>query len=110
MGREFTKTKVVRWVDGDTVILSVDLGFSIWSEQKFRLARINTPERGQPGYVQAITEVNRVAPPSSVVAINCLGLDKYGRWVAEVNSIKPGGELASINQLLLDSNLATPYK
>ncbi len=38
------KAKVVRWVDGDTLLVEVDLGFYVLTIQKIRLARINAPE------------------------------------------------------------------
>ena len=47
------RAKVVRVVDGDTVILSVDLGFRVQHEISVRLARINAPERGQDGWDRA---------------------------------------------------------
>lgn len=107
--RRFVKNKVIRWVDGDTVILNVDLGFSVWSEQKFRLARINTPEKGQPGYAESVARVNELVPVGAEIAIDCMGLDKYGRWLAEVYIPGPSSP-ASINQMLLNQGLAVPYK
>ena len=38
------KATVVRWVDGDTVELLVDLGQSVCVVGKYRLARIDAPE------------------------------------------------------------------
>lgn len=34
-----------RVIDGDTVIVNVDLGFSVWTRQRFRLYGIQAPER-----------------------------------------------------------------
>jgi len=40
--------KIVKVVDGDTVDVELDLGFSIYSKQRFRLYAINAPEmRGE---------------------------------------------------------------
>ena len=33
-----------RWVDGDTVDVTLDLGFDIWFNNRVRLLGINTPE------------------------------------------------------------------
>lgn len=107
--RRFVKNQVVRWVDGDTVFLNVDMGFNIWSVQKFRLARINTPEKGQPGYNEANARVNQLAPVGSEIQIDCLGLDKYGRWLAEIYIPGPSSP-ATVNQMMLNENLAVPYK
>jgi micrococcal nuclease len=38
------RAELVRVVDGDTVDLRVDLGFSVQLKQRFRLAGINAPE------------------------------------------------------------------
>jgi len=107
--RHFVKNEVVRWIDGDTVVLNVDLGFKIWSAQTFRLARINTPEKGKPGYAEAVNRVNQLAPVGSIVAIDCVGLDKYGRWVAEVFVPNALGMNISVNQTLISENLAVVY-
>ncbi len=96
---------VDRWVDGDTVDANVDLGFKIFVKQRFRLAKINTPEKNQPGYIDAITKVNELAPVGSKVIITCYGYDRYGRWIAEVKT--PRG--LSINAELVLLNLAKPY-
>lgn len=104
--RKFVKNRVVRWIDGDTVILNVDLGFKVWSEQTFRLARINTPEKGKPGYTEACARVNQLAPVGVELPIHCTGLDKYGRWVAEVYL---ADNTISVNQTLLNEGLAVAY-
>ena len=45
---------VKRVVDGDTFVGDIRLGFGLSrSKQYFRLAMIDTPERGQPGYQEA---------------------------------------------------------
>ena len=38
------KTKVIRWVDGDTLLCLIDLGFYTHKEERLRLAMIDTPE------------------------------------------------------------------
>ena len=79
------QAKVVRWVDGDTVWLDVDLGFRLHSTTDFRLYGINTPERGAPGYVEATARCNALAPTGSQVIIHVFkDPDKYGRWLVIV--------------------------
>ncbi len=48
---------VARVVDGDTLDLDVDLGFYLRSRLRFRLLGIDAPERGQPGYAEAMAAV-----------------------------------------------------
>ena len=38
------RAKIVRWVDGDTIELEVDLGQNVIVRNKYRLARIDAPE------------------------------------------------------------------
>lgn len=101
------KAEIVRWVDGDTVWLKVDLGYRISAQTDFRLMGIDTPERGKPNYKEAIALVNEVAPVGSVVNIKSYkDPDKYGRWLAEI--FVPGVDL-SVNEQLLAAGLAVPY-
>lgn len=103
----FENCQVVRWVDGDTVDLQVDLGFHISTQQRFRLANVNTPEKKMPGYKEAIEFVSKEAPTGSTVKVHCHGYDRYGRWIA---TLTRESENSSINQKLLDNKLAAEYK
>lgn len=38
------RATVVRWIDGDTVVLDIDLGFRVTIRETCRLRGINTPE------------------------------------------------------------------
>lgn len=96
---------VNRVVDGDTVILMVDMGFEVWSTQKFRLAYINTPEKSAGAPWQAATDrLRALLPAGGDCFVKSLGKDKYGRWLGEVHV----GDV-SVNQTLLDEGLAVPY-
>lgn len=113
---------VVRWIDGDTVDLHVDLGFHLFAELRFRLYGIDTPERGQKNHDEATALCNSLAPTGSQVFIRShKDADKYGRWLADVDSpgearIKgdPAGFLdttagININSRLVEFGLAVPY-
>ncbi len=80
-----TVTKVV---DGDTVDLSCDLGFRIFSRDRFRLLGIDTPERGQPGWAEATAALKELLPYGAVVKVKTDRPynDKYGRWLAVVHA------------------------
>ena len=74
---------VERWVDGDTAVVSIDLGLDVVLKgQYLRLARVNTPERGQPGYDEATKLSERTCSGDVEVVIS--GKGKYGRWISEV--------------------------
>jgi len=105
MKRTFPLGVVKRWVDGDTVDVDVDLGFKVWSQQRFRLAHINTPEKKMPGYQEAIDRANQLAPVGSAVVVECLGYDRYGRWISEITN-KDG---IMVNNVLLEEKLAVRF-
>ena len=95
---------VIRWVDGDTVDLRVDVGFYIFHESRFRLLGINTPERGEEGWAEATLYAGSLAPQGSPVVIRTTKADKYGRFLADVYA-----NGVSVNTALLEAKLAQPY-
>lgn len=96
--------KVIRWVDGDTLLCLIDLGFYTHKEERLRLARIDTPElRGKEKEegkrVKAL--VTEKFPPDTIVQVHSKKRDNYGRFIAEIYF-----EGESINQWLIDSGNA----
>lgn len=100
----FYNAIVLRWIDGDTVDLSVDLGFNVWIKERFRLAGIDTPERGKPGYMEATEFVKQLASSGTRVVVESNLKDKYGRYLATIYI----GD-TTINQELLTSKYAKAY-
>jgi len=96
---------VNRWVDGDTVELTVDLGFHLTFRDHFRLAGIDTPERGRPGATAATTRANELAPVGAQVLARTSKGDKYGRWLTIID-LATGVE---VNSTLVSEGLARPY-
>jgi micrococcal nuclease len=97
--------EVIRWVDGDTVDVSVDLGFRTYSRQRLRLYGIDTPERGQRNYVEARAFAEGYAPVGATVVVKTFKTpEKFGRFLALVYVGK-----ISVNDLLVESGLATVY-
>jgi endonuclease YncB( thermonuclease family) len=76
---------VTRVIDGDTLVVQVDLGFKVWAEKTLRLARINSPELSTPAGVISREYLNKYLLDNKG-AINFLSkkLDVYGRSIAEV--------------------------
>ncbi len=96
-------------VDGDTIDVTIDLGFSIYHSIRIRLAQIDTPEMNSP-----ILEERERAKKAKLyvqaylgreVMIHSHGKDKYGRYIASVfvDSI-------SLNGLLITEGLAKKYE
>jgi micrococcal nuclease len=97
---------VVRWVDGDTVDLIIDLGFTLAFKHRCRVWGVNTPERGNPGYAEATSFCRSMAPENSKIVVKTYRdtADKYGRYLV---NILIGG--TSLSELLVEAKLAVPY-
>ena len=106
------KASVIRIVDGDTVIVDIDLGFGVWlRDQSVRLAKINAPEiRGsarEAGLVSKDFLSKLILNKRVEVKIEKCN-DKYGRWLATV-LIEEDGNLIDINHKMVVEGHATIY-
>lgn len=103
--------KVIRWVDGDTVDVDIDLGFDIvLHNQRVRLWGIDAPEphtrdlsEKQRG-LEAKSYCERTVPEGSRIQLKTYKEGKYGRILGEVlyNNI-------NINLLLIEEGHAVKY-
>ena len=105
---------VDRVVDGDTVDVIVDLGFSVMTKQCLRVSRVDTPEvRGpeRPDGLVSKKFVEMVIPPGSPVVVMTTKdkKGKYGRYLAEILFHDGDGELMNLSNLLLEEGLAKQY-
>lgn len=104
------KATVIRWVDGDTVWLEVDLGFRMKTLNDFRLYGVDTPERGEVGYAEATGLVKSIAPAGTEVRIVTFkDPDKYGRWLADVYPVGDFGSIPSVANQLINALRGKPY-
>ena len=104
---------VERVVDGDTLILKVDLGFSVSVKETFRLLGVDTPEKygvkkTSAEYAKGVAAsqyVMDLIPEDNWVEIEVYSgkKGKYGRWLCQVYV---NGE--SLNELLLVNGHAKP--
>lgn len=80
--------RVLRVVDGDTLVLDIDLGLCTWVRQlKVRLAGVNAPELPTPEGLAAREFVERLVAdrgPDVVVRTLKDRREKYGRWLADI--------------------------
>jgi micrococcal nuclease len=97
---------IVRWVDGDTVVLLVDQDYENLAKKHHRLLWLDTPEKALG--IAATARVNGLAPPGKRVVVRSYKVegdhDSFGRYLAEVFV----GDI-NVNQLLLQEGLAVPY-
>jgi endonuclease YncB( thermonuclease family) len=78
--REYPVT-VVRVIDGDTVLVDLDLGFWMTARLSCRLAACNAIESNQPGGSEAHTHLAALLPVGTVTTTRSIGVDKYsGRF------------------------------
>jgi micrococcal nuclease len=104
--------KVDRVVDGDTIDVSVDLGFGVWKKERLRLARINTPEiRGEEKEAglaaKAFVEV-AISDQEMIIVKTTKETGKFGRYIAEIE-VSSYDQWENLNDLLLKEGYAKPY-
>ena len=108
---------VKRVVDGDTLVLKIDLGFRTHVTHKIRLRAIDAPEITTKLGRQARIFVQELIGRNPKVVIKSYKDDKYGRYLVDV-FVGPRGmdaeaiarEGVYLNQLLLDKGLAVLMK
>jgi endonuclease YncB( thermonuclease family) len=108
MRYEYAAT-ITRVVDADTVVASLDLGFSFWwHDVRWRLAHIDAPELRTPeGQVARTALLNLLGPLPAQVTMQTLKdrTDDYGRYLAEILT----AEGVNVNQTLLAQGYAKPW-
>ncbi len=107
------KALVKRVVDGDTLLLMMDLGFTVWKEQRVRLAGIDTPPLGEPKGQEACKYVQEQLAKTGFVMVKTNKIDIYGRYIGHIfyalgeqskEKVFENGRY--LNQELLDKGLA----
>lgn len=105
--------EVVRVIDGDTLVLRVDLGFRMTTEQAFRLYGIDAPELPTPEGVAARDFVNRWVGEHGrdhKRVRTYPNPDKYGRWLAMLSSPLPDDPVGlTLNAVMVANGHARPY-
>jgi micrococcal nuclease len=114
------KAKVVRVVDGDTLIVDIDLGFCFWARnQTIRLHGIDCPETRSKDkeevkygelskqYVRKFCDIclDEIIIQTEIEDITS-GKEKFGRILAVVKKPKT---LEVLNDYLIKNNLAVEY-
>jgi len=100
-------------VDGDTLLLNIDLGFDVWKRQRIRLRGIDTPELGTPEGNEARAFVQEQLRGVIRIVIQTHKVDMYGRYVCDVyycvgetNKEKIANEGSFLNQELINEHHA----
>ena len=117
------KAVVDRVVDGDTIDVTIDLGFSVWKKMRVRMEGINTPEsrtrdleekkRGLAAKdrLKSILEFN-----NNKCVLKVSGLGKFGRALASVyvdtlssTTSKSSITEINVNKQLIEEGHAVAY-
>ena len=99
------KALVQNVVDGDTVDISIDLGFDIWHNIRVRLTGIDTPEKWYD-YGKVVKKYVMKKLENQEVTIATEKADKYGRYLVDVY-LKD--ETESFNMHLVKVGMAKQY-
>ena len=104
---------VERVIDGDTVLLRIDLGFTVWKEQRVRLAGIDCPPLEEPDGRKAFEYVRDQMAKVPFVMVKTNKIDIYGRYVGHIfylfkseDKDRIFGQGRYLNQELVDKGLA----
>jgi micrococcal nuclease len=109
---EYTVKEVNKIVDGDTVDLSIDLGFSIVHKHRFRLANIDTPESNSKDTLErtlaedAKIFVDTWIRQNQPLKVKTTKDDKYGRMLCEIFG---QGNPESLNKTMIRLGYAWEY-
>jgi micrococcal nuclease len=98
---------VVRVLDGDTVVVNMDLGWHTWRhDEHVRLNGIDAPERKDLArWTAAKTFVEGLLPPGTEVLLVSEKLEKYGRTLGRL-LLRDGRD---VSHEVLKAGLAEPY-
>lgn len=118
------RAKVLRVIDGDTVVVEIDHGFNVFSHQTLRLHNIDAPEvRGDEKVKgkaatdhlikllisHAANYVNgKLKGDCSVVYIQTHKdkTGKYGRYLAEIWGVDKDGRTINLNEKMISDGYA----
>jgi micrococcal nuclease len=107
------KCTVLRILDGDTLDVDVDLGFSVaLKKQRIRMYNIDTPEsrtRDKEEKVRGLLSkefLKTFCPVGSDIRLISHGKGKYGRILGEIFTVNG---MVSINQHMCDEGYAVQY-
>ena len=101
---------LIRVIDGDTIDVDIDLGFSVWlKKQRVRLSGIDTPESRTRNLEEKklglAAKARLIELCGQELQVKSLGKGKYGR-ILGVPYTKDGDDIC---QILIDEGHAVEY-
>ena len=109
------KAKIIDVIDGDTILLNIDLGFNVLKQQRVRLAQIDAPEIKSPKGQKAYSYLRDLAANLGEIVIRSNKIDIYCRYLGDLfysnsesnnqSKLAVFQEGVYLNQKLLEKNL-----
>lgn len=93
-------------VDGDTIDVTIDLGWDTWKRQRLRLLNVDTFERGHEKHHEATQFTENKVLGKSII-IQSKELDSFGRSLAIV-WYKDTDEYRLLSNDIIDNNYHKP--
>ncbi|MBP7709474.1 MAG: hypothetical protein KA100_00200 [Rickettsiales bacterium] len=111
------KARLDRVVDGDTIHVTLDLGFKIKHKEILRLAKISAEEAETFGGKKATAALKTILKDAPFLIVKTNKTDIYGRYIADIffgeksetDPQKVADSGIYLNQLLLDRGLVEPF-
>ena len=107
---------VDRVVDGDTVVVDIDLGFGVWmKKQRIRLMGIDTPEKRTSDPLEkqfgllATSIVEGFCPVGEKILVETK-LDGKGKFGRILGILWVDNSTVNLNQFLIDGRYAVAYE
>lgn len=103
--------RLVRIIDGDTIVVDVDLGMHTWKHKvTLRIKDIDTPEPRGDTKVAGVAATDFAKQlfeeKAATLCIHSTKEDSFGRWIAEVR-FQDGD---NFGEVMLKTGHAVPYK
>ncbi len=105
------KCKIARVIDGDSIILDIDLGFGLWIHgESIRLFGVDCPEcrsrdkEEKAAGIAAKKFVTRRLQLGGTYTLSTQGKGKFGRYLGVISD-----EAGSVNDALIENHLAVMY-
>ena len=113
------KVKLIKVVDGDTIDVTIDLGFDISTKKRVRFSGINAPEsrtrdlKEKAKGLAAKARVKQILKENESFELHSEELGKYGRVLGKIYIKKLDGKdcftQKCLNDVLINEKHAIPY-
>ena len=108
---QYNIKEIVKYIDGDTIDIIIDLGFHVSVKKRIRLYGINTPEirtknkkEKELGFKAKERLVELCEAGNGALILRSHGLGKYGRVLGEIFN-----DNCSVNRMLVIEGHAEEY-